>query len=122
MGFCHGFATVGAFWVRFGEAGQFRKFGKWFRIKEGLPTGRLAQPVRAPALQAGGRWFDPVTAHHPNQEPSAPGTTANTLILHAVSTDVRSKAQKEDHMRVTSFISAVGLGYVIAVAVLVLRG
>jgi hypothetical protein len=27
-------------------------------------SGRLAQPVRAPALQAGGRWFDPVTAHH----------------------------------------------------------
>ncbi len=26
-------------------------------------SGRLAQPVRAPALQAGGRWFDPVTAH-----------------------------------------------------------
>ena len=35
--------------------------------------GRLAQPVRAPALQAGGRWFDPVTAHHDSKElvPSA---------------------------------------------------
>src|SRR3954453_9200472 len=31
---------------------------------EESPRGRLAQPVRAPALQAGGRWFDPVTAHH----------------------------------------------------------
>ena len=29
--------------------------------------GRLAQPVRAPALQAGGPQFDPVTAHHSNQ-------------------------------------------------------
>jgi hypothetical protein len=27
-------------------------------------TGRLAQMVRAPALQAGGPWFDPATAHH----------------------------------------------------------
>ena len=27
-------------------------------------NGRLAQPVRAPALQAGGRRFDPRTAHH----------------------------------------------------------
>src|SRR5687767_7057797 len=27
------------------------------------PSGRLAQPVRAPALQAGGPQFDPVTAH-----------------------------------------------------------
>src|SRR5262249_34203355 len=26
--------------------------------------GRLAQPVRAPALQAGGPQFEPVTAHH----------------------------------------------------------
>jgi hypothetical protein len=25
--------------------------------------GRLAQLVRAPALQAGGRWFEPSTAH-----------------------------------------------------------
>ena len=30
--------------------------------------GRLAQPVRAPALQAGGRQFDPVTAHHDNRD------------------------------------------------------
>jgi hypothetical protein len=27
--------------------------------------GRLAQLVRAPALQAGGRRFEPCTAHHP---------------------------------------------------------
>jgi hypothetical protein len=26
-------------------------------------AGRLAQLVRAPALQAGGRWFEPSTAH-----------------------------------------------------------
>ena len=26
--------------------------------------GRLAQLVRAPALQAGGRWFEPSIAHH----------------------------------------------------------
>ena len=28
------------------------------------PEGRLAQLVRAPALQAGGRRFEPCTAHH----------------------------------------------------------
>ena len=28
-------------------------------------NGRLAQLVRAPALQAGGRRFEPCTAHHP---------------------------------------------------------
>ena len=28
------------------------------------PDGRLAQPVRAPALQAGGPRFEPATAHH----------------------------------------------------------
>ncbi len=28
-------------------------------------VGRLAQLVRAPALQAGGRRFEPCTAHHP---------------------------------------------------------
>ena len=28
------------------------------------PLGRLAQPVRAPALQAGGPRFEPATAHH----------------------------------------------------------
>jgi hypothetical protein len=30
------------------------------------PEGRLAQLVRAPALQAGGRRFESCTAHHPN--------------------------------------------------------
>ena len=30
-------------------------------------SGRLAQLVRAPALQAGGRRFEPCTAHHMNQ-------------------------------------------------------
>src|SRR5579883_576777 len=29
-------------------------------------VGRLAQPVRAPALQAGGPQFEPATAHHPS--------------------------------------------------------
>ena len=29
-----------------------------------LLPGRLAQLVRAPALQAGGRWFEPGIAHH----------------------------------------------------------
>src|SRR6516165_4071044 len=32
---------------------------QWF-----APCGRLAQLVRAPALQAGGRRFEPCTAHH----------------------------------------------------------
>ena len=35
------------------------QFGKCHR----LWTGRLAQPVRAPALQAGGPRFEPATAH-----------------------------------------------------------
>ena len=29
-----------------------------------LRCGRLAQLVRAPALHAGGRWFEPGIAHH----------------------------------------------------------
>src|SRR3989442_10388157 len=32
-------------------------------------AGRLAQLVRAPALQAGGRRFEPCTAHHPCAPP-----------------------------------------------------
>src|SRR6266566_10088859 len=32
-------------------------------------VGRLAQLVRAPALQAGGRRFEPCTAHHPCAPP-----------------------------------------------------
>src|SRR6266496_6122038 len=32
-------------------------------------AGRLAQMVRAPALQAGGRRFEPCTAHHPCAPP-----------------------------------------------------
>src|SRR5258708_28526841 len=32
-------------------------------------VGRLAQLVRAPALQAGGRRFEPCTAHHPSAPP-----------------------------------------------------
>ena len=32
-GFCHGFATVEAVLARFGQAGQFRKFKKWFKIR-----------------------------------------------------------------------------------------
>jgi len=47
----HGFATVGAFLDRFGRPDSFIYFDKWFRIKE-RRHGRLAQPVRAPALQA----------------------------------------------------------------------
>ena len=33
--------------------------------------GRLAQLVRAPALQAGGPRFEPATAHHSTQTPAA---------------------------------------------------
>src|ERR1700676_211000 len=36
-----------------------------------ISSGRLAQLVRAPALQAGGRRFEPCTAHHPRASPSA---------------------------------------------------
>ncbi len=38
------------------------------RIKKCEQQGRLAQLVRAPALQAGGRRFEPCTAHHPQSD------------------------------------------------------
>ena len=54
MGFCHGFATVGAFLARFEQPGQYRKFRKWFKIKRSSHAGRVAQLVRAPASHLGG--------------------------------------------------------------------
>jgi molybdopterin-synthase adenylyltransferase len=42
------------------------------------PWGRLAQPVRAPALQAGGRRFDPCTAHHINRLFSPASVSTNS--------------------------------------------
>jgi len=39
MGFCHGFATVEGVLARFGQAGQYRKLRKWFRIKEAANVG-----------------------------------------------------------------------------------
>jgi len=39
MGFCHGFATVGAILARFWVPGQCRKYGKWFNIKEASIVG-----------------------------------------------------------------------------------
>jgi hypothetical protein len=39
MGFCHGFATVGAVLARFGWAGEYRKSWKWFKIKEASNVG-----------------------------------------------------------------------------------
>ena len=39
MGFCHGFATVGAILVRFWVPGQCQKYGKWFKIKEASNVG-----------------------------------------------------------------------------------
>jgi hypothetical protein len=38
--------------------------GDFCRIGKSEQDGRLAQLVRAPALQAGGRRFEPCTAHH----------------------------------------------------------
>lgn len=38
MGFCHGFATVGAILADLGT-GTVRKFRKWFKIKRGYTTG-----------------------------------------------------------------------------------
>ena len=43
MGFCHGFATVGRVLARFGQAGRYRKLGKWFKIKEAQATKNLAE-------------------------------------------------------------------------------
>ena len=54
--FCHGSRQKGQ---------PHRRRRRVTIVESGSPrNGRLAQPVRAPALQAGGRWFDPVTAHH----------------------------------------------------------
>ena len=39
MGFCHGFATVGAVLARLGQAGRYRKLRKWFKIKEAQNVG-----------------------------------------------------------------------------------
>jgi hypothetical protein len=39
MGFCHGFATVGAVLAPFGQAGPYRKFRKWFKIKRASHVG-----------------------------------------------------------------------------------
>ena len=63
MRFCHGFATVGALLVRFGRPDSVIYLISGLKSKE-LRHGRLAQPVRAPALQAGGPRFEPATAHH----------------------------------------------------------
>jgi hypothetical protein len=43
--------------------GKRTRLLKCFRIKRSS-IGRLAQLVRAPALQAGGPRFEPATAHH----------------------------------------------------------
>ena len=67
MEFCHGFATVGAFLVRFGRPDSFMDFRKWFKIKRASHTGRVAQLVRAPASHAGGHRFESCRAHHLNQ-------------------------------------------------------
>jgi hypothetical protein len=64
MGFCHGFATVGAFFRILAGRTVSQSEEKWFKIRREPPEGRLAQPVRAPALQAGGPRFEPATAHH----------------------------------------------------------
>ena len=49
-------------------SGQGRK---WFTLRRDPRYGRLAQLVRAPALQAGGPRFEPATAHHLNHERAA---------------------------------------------------
>src|SRR5690349_15113035 len=41
-----------------------QQFPELFRISLARQFGRLAQLVRAPALQAGGRRFESCTAHH----------------------------------------------------------
>jgi hypothetical protein len=39
IGFCHGFATVGAILARFCAPGQCRMYGKWFKIREASDVG-----------------------------------------------------------------------------------
>ncbi len=50
-GFCHGFVTVEGYLALSGGVLEFRKIRKWFRINRATSVGRLAQLVRAPALQ-----------------------------------------------------------------------
>ena len=62
--------------VRRGSQLAFAQIG----VSRYFPTlnlGRLAQLVRAPALQAGGRWFEPSIAHH------IPRAQSLTLIANA---------------------------------------
>ena len=70
MGFCRGFATVDAFWDRFGQPRQFPKWRKWFKIRTSPQIGRVAQLVRAPASHAGGHRFESCRAHHSLSEVS----------------------------------------------------
>ena len=50
-GFCHGFVTVEGYLALSGGVLEFFKIRKWFRINRAISVGRLAQLVRAPALQ-----------------------------------------------------------------------
>ena len=54
-----GFPVSGEGGFVFGEV-----FGRWFRLGGASLFGRVAQLVRAPALQAGGRQFESVLVHH----------------------------------------------------------
>lgn len=59
----------------------------WYTRRDFDQPGRLAQLVRAPALQAGGRWFEPGTAHH-DQVAGAEGDSGG---VPADSPDARSE-------------------------------
>ena len=63
MGFWHSFDTVLARLHQKRALHLECSSEKWFKISEALNAGRLAQLVRAPALQAGGRRFESCTAH-----------------------------------------------------------
>jgi hypothetical protein len=63
MRFCHGFATVGAFFLDLGGPDSFGNSGSGLESKE-VPFGRVAQLVRAPASHAGGHRFESCRAHH----------------------------------------------------------
>ena len=64
------------------EGFDFWNERKCFRIKATTSCGRVAQPGRAPALQAGGRRFDPGHVHHSIQQFSGRIGSACRKLVH----------------------------------------
>jgi hypothetical protein len=68
-----------------------------------VSRGRLAQLVRAPALQAGGRRFEPCTAHHPSDSNSRGDVVqlVRTLPCHGRGREFESRRPRHSFEGVT---------------------